>query len=143
MYFLKNMPMGFINGLRVTDFTDDTAIVTVPFNYWTKNPFRSMYFAVQSMAAELSSGVIALEAVKNAQVPVSMLVLNMKADFQKKARTKIKFVCNDGQEIRQAVAKSVETNEGQTVTVTSTGYDMQGDIVSLFNFTWTFKPKNK
>ena len=143
MYFLKNMPMGFVNGLRVIDFTDEKAVVTVPFNYWTKNPFKSMYFAVQSMAAELSSGAIALDAVANAKVPVSMLVLNMKADFRKKARSKIKFICEDGQKIRQAVAKSVETNEGQTVTVTSTGFDKQGDIVSVFNFTWTFKPKTK
>ena len=143
MYFLKNMPMGFVNGLRVTDFNDEKAVVTVPFNYWTKNPFKSMYFAVQSMAAELSSGAIALDTVANAKVPVSMLVLNMKADFRKKARSKIKFICEDGQKIRQAVAKSVETNEGQTVTVTSTGFDKQGDIVSVFNFTWTFKPKTK
>ncbi len=143
MYFLKNMPMGFVNGLRVTDFNDEKAVVTVPFNYWTKNPFKSIYFAVQSMAAELSSGAIALDTVANAKVPVSMLVLNMKADFRKKARSKIKFICEDGQKIRQAVAKSVETNEGQTVTVTSTGFDKQGDIVSVFNFTWTFKPKTK
>jgi len=50
MFFLKNMPMGFLNGLRVVEIDDNHASVSVPFNFLTKNPFKSMYFAVQSMA---------------------------------------------------------------------------------------------
>jgi len=143
LYFLKHMPMGFFNKLRVIEIDDEKASVSVPFNYFTKNPFKSMYFAVQSMAAELASGVIAINEVNNASVPVSMLVLNMEAQFVKKAKSKIIFTCNDGQKIKNAVKQAVETNEGHTVTITSTGVDQSGEIVSIFKFTWTFKSKTK
>lgn len=142
MFFLKKMPMGFISGLRITSIDKKHASISVPYNYLTQNPFRSMYFAVQSMAAELSSGVLAISEVMSASKPVSMLVFDMKAQFSKKAKSKIIFTCNDGEAIANAVQKAIETNEGQTVTVTSTGIDANGDIVSVFSFTWTFKTKS-
>ena len=70
-----------------------------------------------------------------------MLVLEMKASFQKKARTKITFTCIEGGKMKEAIARSIETGEGQTAQVTSTGCDSEGDIVAEFEFTWTFKPK--
>ncbi|MBN2615009.1 MAG: DUF4442 domain-containing protein [Bacteroidales bacterium] len=142
MFFLKKMPMGFISGLRVTSIDQKHASVSVPYNYLTQNPFRSMYFAVQSMAAELSSGVLAISEVRSASKPVSMLVLDMKAQFSKKAKTKVVFTCNDGEAIARAIQKAVETDEGQTVTITSTGVDQKGEVVSTFQFTWTFKTKS-
>lgn len=141
LYFLKKMPMGFFNGLRVIEFNDELTSVSVPYNYLTKNPFKSMYFAVQSMAAEFTSGIIAIDSVLKSSVPVSMLVLNMDAEFIKKARSKIIFTCSDVKSIIDTINESIETKEGKTVTITSTGVDKEGDIVSKFHFTWTFKPK--
>ena len=142
VYMLKHLPMGALAGLRVVEIDDKHAVVTVPYKNLNKNPFRSMYFAVQSMAAELSSGILALALVTDAPKPVSMLVLNMKASFTKKARTKISFKCNDGKKIEDAIKESLLTGEGKTVDVSSVGYDEQGDEVAKFTFTWTFKPKN-
>lgn len=142
LFFLKKMPMGFISGLRIKSIDKKHASISVPYNYLTQNPFRSMYFAVQSMAAELSSGVLAISEVMSASKPVSMLVFDMKAQFSKKATSKIIFTCNDGEAIANAVQKAVETNEGQTVTVTSTGVNSNGEVVSEFSFTWTFKTKS-
>ncbi len=141
-FFLKKMPLAFVSGMRVTQFDDNYASVSIPYNYFTKNPFGSVYFAVQSMAAELSSGVIAINEVMKASAPVSMLIFNMDAQFTKKARSKILFTCNDGKAIAQAIGKAIQEGVGQTVTITSTGVDSQGDIVSTFHFTWTFKTKN-
>ena len=141
-FFLKKMPLGFIAGMRVVSFDDNHASVSIPYNYITKNPFKSVYFAAQSMAAELSSGVIAINEVVTAPVPVSMLVFNMDAQFTKKARSKVIFTCNDGMAIKNAVKKTLETGEGQTVTITTKGTDSDGDVVSVFHFTWTFKAKS-
>ena len=45
-----------------------------------------MFWAIQGMAAELATGLpISLE-IREAEQPVSMLVLNNKANFSKKAR---------------------------------------------------------
>ena len=143
VYMLKHLPMGALAGLKVTEIDNEHAVVTVPYKSLNKNPFRSMYFAVQSMAAELSSGILALALVTDAPKPVSMLVLNMQASFSKKARTKIRFVCNDGKKIENAIKESLETGEGKTVDVQAVGFDAEGDEVARFTFTWTFKPKTK
>jgi acyl-coenzyme A thioesterase PaaI-like protein len=141
LYMLTNLPMGFIAGLKITEITTENAQISVPYNFINKNPFKSMYFAVQAMAAELSSGILALSEVSNAKEPVSMLVLNMKASFIKKARSKVVFTCNYGKEIKKAIENSISSREGQTVDVVSVGLDNEGDKVAEFTFTWTFKPK--
>jgi hypothetical protein len=40
------------------------------------------------------------------------------------------------------VHNALSTGEGQTVTIVSKGTDKEGDVVSEFHFTWTFKAKN-
>ena len=141
LYMLKHLPMGALAGLKVVEIDKRHAVVTVPYKPLNKNPFRSMYFAVLSMAAELSSGILAMALVADSSVPVSMLVFNMQASFTKKARTLTRFECNDGERIAEAINQSIETGEGKTVEVSTTGYDTSGDVVATFQFTWTFKPK--
>ena len=141
LFFLQRMPMGFLAGMRVLKFNDSTCEVSVPYNTITKNPFKSVYFAVQAMAAELSTGVVAMDAVMRSSKKVSMLVFDMNASFTKKARSTIVFTCNQVEEINNAVKKAVDTGEGVTINVKSKGIDKDGDVVSEFNFTWTFKSK--
>lgn len=141
LFMLKNLPMALLAGLKVIEIDKSKATVTVPYKNLNKNPFKSVYFAVLSMAAELATGILAMAAIKDFSIPVSMLVFEMKASFQKKARTKITFKCNEGKKMIAAISRSIETGEGQTAEVTSTGYDTEGDVVAEFKFTWTFKPK--
>ena len=141
LFMLKNLPMAFLAGLKVIDIDQTKASVSVPYKCLNKNPFRSIYFAVLSMAAELATGILAMAATRDFKVPISMLVFEMKASFQKKARTKITFKCAEGEQISAAVAKSIETGEGQTAEISSIGYDTEGDVVAEFKFVWTFKPK--
>ena len=143
LFMLVNLPMGLLAGLKITAIDKSKATVSVPFKYLNKNPFRSMYFAVMAMAAELSSGILSLAALHDTKVPVSMLVLDMHADFIKKAKTKITFTCGDGKKIIDAINKSIQTGDGQTVVVHTEGLDKAGDVVAKFAFTWTFKPKHK
>jgi acyl-coenzyme A thioesterase PaaI-like protein len=143
LFMLANLPMGLLAGLKITELDKSMAKVSVPFKYLNKNPFKSMYFAVMAMAAELSSGILALAALHDTKVPVSMLVLDMHADFTKKAKTKATFSCHDGQKIIDAIDKSIRTGEGETVVVHTEGLDESGDVVAKFAFTWTFKPKQK
>ncbi len=141
LFMLTNLPFGFLAGLKVIDIDSKKASVSIPYKYLTKNPFRSIYFAALSMAAELSSGILALAAVEETKKPISMLVLDMKANFRKKATGKIIFTCLDGDKIFNAVQKCMDSNEGQTVMVNSVGLDNRGNEVASFSFTWTFKKK--
>ncbi len=107
-----------------------------------KNPFRSIYFAALSMAAELSTGILAMAHVEKNPISVSMLVLGVKAEFVKKAKTRIAFTCTQGELLEKTIAQSIDTKEGQSIEVFTEGMDTNGEVVARFWFTWTFKPKN-
>jgi len=141
LYMLKKLPLGLVAGLRITEIDEEKASVSVPFKYLNKNPFQSVYFAALAMAAELSSGILALANVQAASKPVSMLVFDMSANFTKKAKSKIVFTCKQGKEIAEAIEESIRTGEGKIVTVSTIGVDEVGDQVAEFKFTWTFKVK--
>ncbi len=143
LFMLKSLPSAFFSGIKVTEITEEKAVVSIPFKYLTQNPFKSIYFASQAMAAELATGVLALSHVHKRRPRVSMLVFNMRADFSKKATSKVFFTCEDGIKIKDAVEESIKTGEGVTVEAKSTGKNIEGDIVSEFYFTWTFKPVKK
>lgn len=142
LFMLKELPSAFLSGITVEEISEEKSMVTIPFKFLTKNPFKSMYFASQAMAAELSTGVLALSQIYRRKPGVSMLVFDMDAHFSKKATTTIAFTCNDGVKIKEAVEETMRTGLGVTVSVNSTGIDQAGDIVSEFNFVWTFKVKS-
>ncbi len=143
MFLLARLPMAYLAGLRVTSVSEAYATVQVPYKYLNKNPFKSIYFACLSMAAELSTGVLCMMQVYKSQPAVSMLVVRMEADFTKKAVGKIAFTCQDGQAIADAAAQTKETGEGITVVATSIGTDESGDQVATFRFTWSLKAKRR
>ncbi len=141
LYMLKKLPLALIAGLKVIEIDDNKASVSIPFKFLNQNPFQSIYFAALAMAAELSTGILALTSVQAASKPVSMLVFEMNANFTKKAKSKIVFTCTQGNEISEAIEESIRTGEGKIVTVNTVGVDEAGDKVAEFNFTWTFKVK--
>jgi hypothetical protein len=102
-----------------------------------------MYWAVQGMAAELSTGVMVSSLIAQTGKPVSMLVANNKGSFFKKATGRITFTCKDGHKISKALDKTIETGEGQTFWMNSTGVNKEGITVSDFSFEWTIKLKAK
>lgn len=140
LFMLQRLPMAYLAGLRIAELTADRATVTVPYKYLTQNPFRSIYFACLSMAAEMASGLLSMMHVQ-AGPPVSMLVVALQADFTKKAVGLIRFTSHDGAAIAQAIAESRATGEGRTVVCTSTGTDASGDTVAVFRITWSFRAK--
>jgi hypothetical protein len=101
-----------------------------------------MFWAVQGMAAELTTGVLIMEAIQNSKRKVSMLVLNNRANFSKKARGKVLFECDEKQKLSKAMNQLVKTQQPQTIWLTSKGIDQNGDIVSTFEFEWTLLLKN-
>jgi len=144
LFTLSKLPLAFVAGLRVNDISDSQSVVSIKHNYFTKNPFRSMYFASQAMAAELSTGVLVMDAVQQAKPRnISMLVLNMEADFSKKATGRISFTCKDGAKIDDAIQTVLSTNKGETIELKSVGKNEQNEVVSTFKFTWTLKEKTK
>ncbi len=139
LYLLGQLPMGFIAGMRVRELNPEKCTTSVPFKWLTKNPFRSMYFAVQSMAAELSTAANCLLAITGSKPSVAFIIVDCKAEFYKKANSRVYFTCNDGLKAYEAVEKCFSTGESQQATFTTEGKMKDGTLVSKFEFTWSFK----
>ncbi len=140
-FTLFKLPSAYLCGIRVKSVSDEKSLVKVKHKWINQNPFKSMFWAVQGMAAELSTGILVMQAINKSERKVSMLVTNMNATFTKKATGKIRFECNDGLAIKKAILRSVETGEGQTVFVTSEGFNQDNISVSKFEFEWGLKVK--
>ena len=138
--FLK-LPSAFWNGVRVKQISNENCVVTVKHRWINQNPFNSMYFAVQAMAAELTTGALVMMHIKLSGKKISMLVANNKGNFTKKATGRITFTCNDGHLIEEAIQKTIATGEGQTFWMKSIGVDEKGDQVSEMDFEWSIRAK--
>lgn len=135
------LPIAYIAGVRVKNLTESSAIVTVKHKWINQNPFNSMYFAVQAMAAELSTGALVMAAIQNSGVRYSMLVTSTKASFLKKATGVISFECTSGQLISDALRESKNTGQGVTFWLKSVGTNELGEPVSLMDFEWSIRIK--
>lgn len=133
--------MGWIAGLRIKEINENRCVTSVPFKWLTKNPFKSIYFAVQSMAAELSTATTCLLAVQGQKPSVAFIVVNLHANFTKKATDKVFFTCEDIAKAFEAVKRCLETGEATEATFKSIGKMKDNTIVSEFEFTWSFKQR--
>ncbi|MEP5255143.1 MAG: DUF4442 domain-containing protein [Winogradskyella arenosi] len=142
-YLMFKLPAAFFTGVRTKALNESSCVVQVKHRWVNQNPFRSMFWAVQGMAAELSTGALVMTKIKASGRPISMLVASNNATFSKKATGVITFTCKEGQLIDAAIEKTIASGEGQTVWLNAKGVNKEGVEVSDFNFQWTLKLKTK
>ena len=140
-FMFTKLPSAWFCGVRLTHLDEAVAKVTVPYKWLSQNPFNSIYFACQAMAAEFSTGMLAMGHLYKRQPAVSMLVIRMESSFVKKATGKIEFVCSQGHEFSEAVDMAISTMTPQTLIAKSTGRNAEGDVVSEFLIEWSFKAR--
>ncbi len=141
-FLMFKLPSAYLCGVRTTHIDDSKCIVMVKHRWINKNPFKSMFWAVQGMAAELTTGALMMTKIKQSGKKISMLVANNNASFTKKATGRITFECKDGHLVDDAIKKAIETGEGQTIWMKAIGKNQDGVDVSNFNFEWTIKVKS-
>ena len=142
VFNMFKLPSAYLCGVRAKYIDKEKCIVTVKHKWINQNPFKSMYWVVQGMAAELSTGALLVAKIKESNKSISMLVASNNSTFTKKATGKITFICNEGKAIDEAVKKALETGEGQTFWMQSIGTNEEGVEVSTFNFEWSVKVKS-
>jgi hypothetical protein len=140
-FLLFKLPSAFICGVRVKEIDENKCVVTVKHRWINQNPFNSMYFAVQAMAAELSTGALVILEIEKSGKKISMLVANNKSNFTKKATGRITFVCHDANKVKQAIQDAIATGEGQTFWMKSIGTNQIGEQVSDMDFEWSVRTK--
>ncbi len=136
------VPMAFLSGLKITELTEEKCCVAVPYKRLNKNPFRSTYWAVLGMAAEMSTGALLIMYTHKQKPSVATLIVSCRAEFVKKATDVTTFVCHDGLKIKNALLQAIETNEPQLVECKVRGKNEAGEDVAYFGFTWSVKVRS-
>ena len=142
LFLIKNLPAAWFSGVRLVNCTDESCTVKVPYQWFTTNPFGSTYFACLAMAAEMSTGILALGNIYGRNPPVSMLVRSLQADFLKKATGVTSFTCEAGSAISAAIQRAITEKAPQEVTARATGTNEKGELVAVFSITWGFREKS-
>ncbi|WP_350292220.1 DUF4442 domain-containing protein [uncultured Croceitalea sp.] len=135
------LPSAWWCGVRLKHLDSKKAVATVTHRWFNQNPFKSMFWAVQGMAAELTTGAMVSSQISETGKKISMLVQNNNANFSKKATGKITFTCEDGHLIAEALERTIATGDGQTIWMEAVGVNKDGVVVSTFNFEWTVRLK--
>jgi hypothetical protein len=139
MFF--KLPLAYLGGVRVVSIEKETAIVNITHKWINQNPFKSMFWAAQGMAAEMATGVLVMKGIENLGKNVSMLVTNQRGNFTKKATGKIRFECHHGGLVANALEESAENGEGRVITMKAEGFNKDGMSVCNFHFEWSLKVK--
>jgi acyl-coenzyme A thioesterase PaaI-like protein len=141
LFLFSKLPSAFFSGVRVKSIDANKAEVTVPYKWFSQNPFKSTYFACLAMAAEMSTGLLAMMHTYKGSTVVSMLVIGLEAMYHKKATGITTFTCEAGNAIHTVIEEAIKTGEGKSIKVKSTGRNEQGELVAEFFITWSFKAK--
>lgn len=141
-FIMLKLPSAWLTGVRIKEISRDECITTVKHRWINQNPFNSLYFAVQAMAAELSTGALVMKTINEEKKTISMLVTQNRSQFTKKAKGRIRFICKDGRKVSEAISAAIDTGEGQSFWMSSTGINEEGEEVSHFEFEWSIKMKN-
>jgi len=141
LFLFTKLPSAFFCGVRVKAISQEQAVVTVPYKWLSKNPFKSTYFACLAMAAELSTGLLSMMYIHQRKPAVSMLVTGLQANYFKKAIGLTTFTCADGLAVAALIDEAIKSGEGKSIVTKSVGKDEAGNLIAEFNITWSFKAK--
>lgn len=139
-WMLFKLPAAWLTGVRILSISDTKCEVKVRFKWINQNPYRSMFWAVQGMAAELTTGMLLTKSIQESNTNISMLLVGNKSNFYKKAVGKIKFVCDQGETAKELI-NLTKKNITHKAWLKAKGFDETGDIVSEFDFEWSCKKR--
>jgi len=139
LYLWARLPLAACAGLSLRRLDEAACTVALPGGWRTQNPFRSMYFAAQSMAAEMSTGAPAMMLVEGASASVSMLVREVRGVFDRRIQGEAEFTFEDMAAMRETVDRAVATGESESFVARSVGRNRDGGAASAFEITWSFK----
>jgi len=141
MFLFAKLPSAYFAGVRIRNLDGKCCAVTVPYKWFSQNPFKSTYFACLGMAAEMSTGALAMAHSYKSTPAVSMLVTAIEGSFIKRAVDLTTFICEEGELIRQTIEDAVGSGEAKIIKVKSTGKNQSGEAIAEFYVTWSFKAK--
>ena len=134
---LFKLPAAWLMGVKVSMITNSNCICTLKYRWINQNPFKSIFWAAQGMAAEFATGVLLMREIELSNKNISMLLVDVEGKFTKKAIGKISFKCDKGLMIKEKVSSLNSQKTKSTMWIDSIGIDETGEEVSKFKFNWS------
>jgi hypothetical protein len=142
-YAIQKLPLALLTGFKIVELDESKCVTRVKYSYLNKNPFRSTFWAVLGMAAELSTGAYALLATKGKEESIAVILVDTNAEFVKKATGVTTFTCSNWFDFDKAAGRAIETGEPQAAIGRAIGSNSDGETIALFEFTWSFKIRDQ
>ena len=137
-FLFFKLPSVWWCGIRVREISKESCSANVRLGWFNKNPFKSLFWAVQGMAAELTTGMLLTKCIEDSETNISMLLVGNKSNFYKKAVGKINFICDEGKNAKELI-NLTKQNRTHKAWLKAIGVDQSGDTVSEFYFEWSCK----
>lgn len=128
--------MAAVAGLRIVSVSEEQATLRTRCRWLTQNPFKSTYWAVMGMAAEMSSGLLVMMYGRK---KCAMYVTGCRSVFLKRALGKTFYTCNEGQMIKEVTEACIEHKTSAVIDCTTVVTNEAGERIAEFVFTWSIK----
>ena len=139
LYLFGKLPLALAAGLRLERLDEHECRISLPGGWRTQNPFGSTYFAAQAMAAEMSTGAPAMILAMGAPQSVALILVEIRAEFQKRIVGPSSYAFADLGGMKQAIDRACGQDQPVTFTARSTAYGPDAAACSAFDVTWSFK----
>ncbi len=141
LWMLRRLTMGLLTGMIIVELNEEGCKVMLKDRWWIRNPFRSVYWAVMSMAGEMSTGALLYAYASGDKV--QFILVEMRAKFYKKLRGKSFYFCRAGKLIQQELTELQNTSDTRMVILPALALNESGETVAEFEFFWQLrKPIN-
>ncbi len=143
IFLLTKLPAAYFCGARLKSINSNECSVKITHNWFNQNPYKSMFWAAQGMAAELTTALMLTDKINKSGYDISMLLISSKSNYYKKATGTIVFNCSEGNNMDEMMNKLISSNTPQTITLSSKGINQNKVTVSKFIFEWSLKIREK
>lgn len=138
LWMVRHLPMAVPTRMKIVRLDGQGCKVEIPFRFWLKNPFGSLFWAVMGMGAELSTGALVYAYASGK--PVRFILTSMEARFIKKVTSKSYYICEAGDQVSKLIENLSPLNS-DSLTMPVVAYNEQNEEVANFSFTWQFQVK--
>ncbi len=139
-FLLSKLPTVLFWGVLIKQLDSGSCQVTLPYSWRTKNPFRSIYFAALSGAAELATGALCMFYLQGTE-KYSMLITGFEAAFLKKADQTITFTCIEGDSVGKLIDSLNQPGQTGSIQLNVSARNEDTEEVANFKVSWSFKRK--
>ena len=74
-FLFFKLPSVWWCGIRVREISKESCSANVRLGWFNKNPFKSLFWAVQGMAAELTTGILIMQAINESKKNAVIVVI--------------------------------------------------------------------